>query len=257
MIERFEAYLSKEFKGLPKSREVNDLKDELLGTLMEKAEELKAAGKSDDEVFKLSINSISGFKDTLKVMRSKPIIQKEVANAATKLLYFAIYVLVLIGVFLAVSFLKGGWKITWLIVVEGIFAGLVFMLMVGAAKGLAKNKIVLPRVSLLSAVSLATVGMYLGVSLIMGIWSKSWIIMLFLPTFLMLAELIIDISTKRMRPALATTLGLIPTAAVAVYVSLSFLHIITWHPYWLIVLVAVIVDAIILAVAVRARVNRK
>lgn len=46
MYERFEEYLSKEFKGLPKTKAVNDFKEELLGNLVEKAEELKAKGKA-------------------------------------------------------------------------------------------------------------------------------------------------------------------------------------------------------------------
>lgn len=257
MFDRFNDYLSKEFKGLPKSREVSDFKDELLGTLMEKAEELKNTGRSVQEIFELCISSINGYKDTLKVMRSKPILKKEVANAARTVLYFSVYMLVLIGVFLAVSFITGRWGRTWLIVVEGAFAGLIVLLMLNAAKGLRNNKTFLPRLSLLTAVSIATVGMFLGVSFILGIWAKSWLIMLFLPVFLLNANLIFAAAIKRKYEALGTALALLPMTATAVYVSLAYLKIIAWHPFWLIVVGALIVDAIIIAAAVHSKLNKK
>lgn len=257
MFDRFNDYLSKEFKGLPKSREVNDFKDELLGTLMEKAEELKNTGKSIQEIFELCISSINGFKDTLKAMKSKPIIKKEVASAAKTLLIFSVYLLVLVGAFLAVSFVTGRWGITWLIIVEGVFAGLIVLLLGSAGKGLSRNKTVLPRLSLLSSVAIATVGMYLGVSFWLGIWSKSWIIMLFLPVFLLLADLIIAAAMKKKYEVLGTAVALLPTAATMTYVSLAFLRIIVWHPYWLIIVGAVIIDAIIITAAVYTKFNKK
>ncbi len=257
MLKKFNEYLSKEFKGLPKSREVNDFKDELLGSLMEKAEELKPSGKSPQEIFELCISSIIGFKDTLKAMKSRPILKKEVANAARTVMYFSVYLLILIGAFLAVSFVTGQWGRTWLIIVEGVFVGLIVLLLINAAKGLSKNKNVLPRLALLSTVSIATVGMFLGVSFILGIWSKSWLIMLFLPVFLLLADLIIAISTKKKGEALGVTIALLPTAATMAYVSLAYLRIITWHPFWLIIVGALIVDAIIIAAMVHSKLNRK
>lgn len=257
MFDKFNEYLSQEFKGLPKSREVNDFKDELLGALMEKAEELKPSGMSSQEIFELCIGSINGFKDTLKAMKSKPILKKEVANAAQTVMYFSVYLLLLIGVFLAVSFITGRWGRTWLIIVEGAFAGIIVLQLLSAAKGLRKNKNVLPRLSLLSAVSLATVGMFLGISFMLGIWAKSWLIMLFLPVFLMLADLIIAITTNKKGEVLGVTVALLPTAATLTYVSLAYLKIIAWHPFWLIVVGALIVDAIIIAAAVRSKLNKK
>ena len=44
MYERFEEYLSKEFKGLPKTKAVNDFKEELLGNLVRKSRGIKGKG---------------------------------------------------------------------------------------------------------------------------------------------------------------------------------------------------------------------
>ncbi|MDD4316288.1 MAG: hypothetical protein PHC84_03905 [Clostridia bacterium] len=258
MFKRFSEYLSKEFRGLPNSAEVTDFREELLGSLMEKSEELKAAGDTDDNsVFNKCISSINGFQDTLKVMRSKPIIKKEVAKAAKTVMYFSVYMLVLVGVFLAVSFVTGNWGKSWLIIVEGCFVGLIILQMLSAAKGLASGKIILPRLALFSSVSLATLGMFLGVSFLMGIWAKSWIIMLFLPVFILLTDIIIAAVTHKKNELFASTVVFVPIAAAMVYVSLGYLRVLSWHPYWLIVLCAVIVDAVIVTFFINAKLNKK
>ena len=76
MLSRFQSFLKEEFKGLPNTDEVTDFKDELLGNLMDKAEELKAKDLSEDEIFQQCVQSIDGYKETLKELKGKPALVK-------------------------------------------------------------------------------------------------------------------------------------------------------------------------------------
>src|SRR5690554_1608898 len=129
MINRFQSFLTEKFKGLPYTKDVIDFKEELLGFLMEKAEDLKGKeGMNQDEIFNECVESIVGYEQTLKELKGKPQIVREAKKAAKSFIYILMYFALVIGVYLAVSFVTEAWSLSWLIIAEGAFLLLIYLL---------------------------------------------------------------------------------------------------------------------------------
>lgn len=257
MYERFEEYLSKEFKGLPKTKAVNDFKEELLGNLVEKAEELKAKGERDeDKVFQLCVNSIDGFKETLKELRGKPMLIKGAIKAANLIVYLVAYLIVLTGVYLGISFAYGNWSESWLIFVVPNFVLAMAYCLALTSSFYRKGKYALGRLLIVPAISLGVVGAYLCVSVLMDMWSKSWLMLLFLPSLILLCDIIAGFAAKRNKILFAELMAVVTITSVMVYVTLGILGILAWHPYWLIIVGGGAASAIIFAVYLKSKTSK-
>lgn len=257
MYNRFNNYLTNEFRGLPKSKEVSDFKEELLGALMEKAEELSNNGEeNENEIFQVCIKSINGFKDTLKVLKGKPIIVKEAKRAINIFMYVLLYFLVVVGVYLAVSFSTNSWSRSWLIIVGGSFLFAIATNAFLSFKAFMKKKFVIGRISMIFALVFAVVGVYLGISFFYGMWAKTWLIMLWLPVAILVADTIALLFLKYYKAAFGEVLAILPMISVFIYLTLALFGVLAWHPFWLIILGGVFIDIAIITVALKIRVNK-
>ncbi|MFA6765578.1 MAG: hypothetical protein WCS45_00815 [Clostridia bacterium] len=228
MLSRFQSFLKEEFKGLPNTDEVTDFKDELLGNLMDKAEELKAKDLSEDEIFQQCVQSIDGYKETLKELKGKP--------ALVRLLYALMYFTLVIGAYLAVSFVTEEWRLTWLIIVEGAFLFTVGLLGSLSVKAFAKKKYLHSRALAVPISAILVTGVFLAVSMLMDLWKISWIAYLFLPILIIIVDLIIGAFSRPNKIIVPESIALIMLLSVMSYVVLGILGILSWHPYWLIIL---------------------
>ena len=192
MYKRFFDFLTNEFKDLPITNEVNDFKEELIGSLMDKAEELNKKGNNtEDEIFEKCINSIDGYQETLKELRGKPLVLRDVRKAAQYVLGAIIYFLILASVFLAVSFSMDNWSRTWLIMVEGSFLFVIIVLLYLLINNIINKKTALARTNLPFILSLLIIGAYLPLSFFYLSWSKSWLLFLSLPILIVLGDMIL------------------------------------------------------------------
>jgi hypothetical protein len=239
MLSRFQSFLKEEFKGLPNTDEVTDFKDELLGNLMDKAEELKAKDLSEDEIFQQCVQSIDGYKETLKELKGKP--------ALVRLLYALMYFTLVIGAYLAVSFVTEEWRLTWLIIVEGAFLFTVGLLGSLSVKAFAKKKYLHSRALAVPISAILVTGVFLAVSMLMDLWKISWIAYLFLPILIIIVDLIIGAFSRPNKIIVPESIALIMLLSVMSYVVLGILGILSWHPYWLIILGGALISLGILA----------
>jgi hypothetical protein len=239
MLSRFQSFLKEEFKGLPNTDEVTDFKDELLGNLMDKAEELKAKDLSEDEIFQQCVQSIDGYKETLKELKGKP--------ALVRLLYALMYFTLVIGAYLAVSFVTEEWRLTWLIIVEGAFLFTVGLLGSLSVKAFAKKKYLHFRALAVPISAILVTGVFLAVSMLMDLWKISWIAYLFLPILIIIVDLIIGAFSRPNKIIVPESIALIMLLSVMSYVVLGILGILSWHPYWLIILGGALISLGILA----------
>lgn len=239
MLSRFQSFLKEEFKGLPNTDEVTDFKDELLGNLMDKAEELKAKDLSEDEIFQQCVQSIDGYKETLKELKGKP--------ALVRLLYALMYFTLVIGAYLAVSFVTEEWRLTWLIIVEGAFLFTVGLLGSLSVKAFAKKKYLHSRALAVPISAILVTGVFLAVSMLMDLWKISWIAYLFLPILIIIVDLIIGAFSRPNKIIVPESIVLIMLLSVMSYVVLGILGILSWHPYWLIILGGALISLGILA----------
>lgn len=254
MYKRFEEFLNNEFKGLPKTKEVKDFRDELLGTLIERAEDYKNDGIGDeDKIYDMCIKSINGFKGILKELRGKPLLIKEAKKAANNFLYFVIYFVIVAVAYLAVSFTLGHWDKTWLIFIATNFIALIILLAYLATKNYSKGKFILGRTLIIPIPILLIVGTYLVLSVLFNAWNRSWILLLTLPVLVLLTDIIAASFGDKNKFFVFELIAVIMILSVVAYVSLALFSIIAWHPYWLIVLGGVVISSIILAVFLRLK----
>ncbi|HHU43500.1 MAG: hypothetical protein QM214_07190 [Bacillota bacterium] len=247
MLSRFQSFLKEEFKGLPNTDEVTDFKDELLGNLMDKAEELKAKDLSEDEIFQQCVQSIDGYKETLKELKGKPALVRSAKKAANSLLYALMYFTLVIGAYLAVSFVTEEWRLTWLIIVEGAFLFTVGLLGSLSVKAFAKKKYLHSRALAVPISAILVTGVFLAVSMLMDLWKISWIAYLFLPILIIIVDLIIGAFSRPNKIIVPESIALIMLLSVMSYVVLGILGILSWHPYWLIILGGALISLGILA----------
>ncbi|MFW5780060.1 MAG: hypothetical protein ACOCWI_01230 [Bacillota bacterium] len=255
MLNRFQSFLREEFKGLPNTKEVSDFKDELLGNLMEKAEELKLKkSMSEDEIYEKCIKSISGFEETLKELKGKPVVVRDVKKVANNLLYVMMYFILLVGVYLAVSFTSNRWGVSWLIIVEGAFLFVATMLIVIAIKAFGQKKYTLARAVSMPVSLIIVTGVFLAVSMLMNIWATSWILFLFLPVFIIAIDIMIAAFAGKNKIIIPETMAGIMLLSVMAYVALGFLGILSWHPYWLIIVAGLFINLGIFAFYLKKKV---
>lgn len=252
MYRKFCKYLDKDFRFLPQTQQVRDFKEELLGTLMDKDSELVQKGITDeDERFRLCIEVIEGYQGALKELRGNPKLVAAAKKGALASLVWMCYMLVVVGAFLAVSFIfKDVWAKSWLIIVDGMFLGLIGWLTVASIKFFKSGKIALSRALLVPAETLLATGAFLTVSVLLNLWHPMWLVFLALPVLIMAVDLLTALmGGKSKKGILVLSLAaFITVAAVMAYLILAILMVIPWHPFWLIILGGVALSAIIVTV---------
>jgi hypothetical protein len=123
MINRFKKFLENEFRSIAPSEQAMDYREEILGTLLDRAQEYRIKGMEDEDmIYNLCIESLGDFRVTLKDFELKrEALKKTAAKSIAISLSVAAAVIVLTIGYLAVSFVTKAWVKTWLIEVGGLF----------------------------------------------------------------------------------------------------------------------------------------
>ena len=69
MKEQLQKHINKLFKHAPKTDSARDLKDELLGNLFEKYDDLTSSGKTKEEAFKLAVDSLGDVSSLIEDLK--------------------------------------------------------------------------------------------------------------------------------------------------------------------------------------------
>jgi hypothetical protein len=83
--------------------------------------------------------------------------------------------------------------------------------------------------------------------MLMDLWKISWIAYLFLPILIIIVDLIIGAFSRPNKIIVPESIVLIMLLSVMSYVVLGILGILSWHPYWLIILGGALISLGILA----------
>lgn len=246
----FTDYVEKAFEGITESKLLYKFKQEKIAEMTARANEIIAVGLKDDTV--LGDLIISEYPDlrseykkyikNLKAEKKKQRKGKLVACATV------CYLLALTLIYLAVSFTGGMWSKTWLIMVGGIVLPLA-MLPALFIKKAAKTKDTftpLTRILIFSGIMLIAVFVFLCLIMLTAI-SKAYLVFLGAVAISMAADAVFAYLTNQ-RFAIFTYLAYIPTASAIIYVLLSLMGILSWHPGWLMIVAAFLVDVVIITV---------
>lgn len=247
MIDRFNKQLNKIFGSYKKIDKIMELREEMLGALMDRYDELKSQGLSDEESFTKSLEILDGITDTIDILEeenTQPIPQDPISKYFLPALA---YWLVLIVVFLGVSLGTGRWDVTWMIVVGGallfgaVVGGVLFK--VSREKGMK----LLSRSNLLIASMFITTAAYLVWSFATSNWQYTWVTFLLGVMIWYAIDMIVRKNNKGIQVKVLDVILLTVLATVVIYIIASFLSG-AWAMTWLafvIMALAIIVELMI------------
>jgi hypothetical protein len=197
MINKIRAYIDHAFEDIPQTKKVLELKEELVGNLVEKYNDYLINGKTKDEAYTLAISGIGDISELVESMREADAFSQISAKERKK---HALFVSTAVAIYIISVFMVPIFTVTFGKPVTGIF---VMFLFIAIATGLiiygniayknyikvddslvedfkafrassSKQKAVYN--SFKSAFWSITVAVYFLLSFLFGIWRFSWII---------------------------------------------------------------------------------
>lgn len=257
MIDRFKEYLVGEFRTIAPSKEAMDYRKEVLGNLLDKAQELRIKGMTDeDAIYNACIDSLGDFRDTLQAFDSKRVmIKKSAAKAKIGVLSAALAALMVVAIYLIVSFvIPGSWGVTWLILVGGAFAGVIGILSLVSVKAVKKGKYSPLHLSVVASLVLAFVFCFLCAQIIFNA-PNAWFTFLVMVIAVLVADAALGflVPTNKVIRTIVLLFAVIVTC-VMLFVMLGVAGVMPWHPGWLLIIGGVVIAiAILIAMAVLSK----
>lgn len=254
MKERFKKFLEEHFRKIAPTKAAMEYRKTLLTELLDREQELRIKGVSDDElIYNMAVSELGDIDQTLAEFENRQIKSGVVKRKASAVSISAVAIVVLLTVvYLIVGGVAKIWHPTWLIVVGGAFAGVGVLLGYIAVKFAQKRKYVVTRVCVAVCEVLLSVFVFLLLELVLEPvlhFEGSWM------TFLAMVALLFGVDTS---VAFATKSKIrwfelpvfIEIFGVMLYVMLGILVPGFWHPGWLLCLAGVCCALVQVIVAV-------
>lgn len=223
-------------------------KKKVLDQMTQRSDELIHAGLKDEKVLTdLLADELGdlqeGYKNFLAEEKKKHRIKLIKIGFPVGGLIALIAILV---TYFAVSDITGAWSKTWLIIVGGIFAMIIFYLSFAIRKLASMRKVFHPiaRILLVGCVMLFTVFTFLF-CLMMFPALTTWPILPGGIILALVADLIFAFTTKQKFRTVSLFVYL-PAIATMFYIMFAAYHIVTWSGGWLIILLGVVADLVYL-----------
>lgn len=257
MKEKFKKYLEEHFRKIAPTQAAMEYRKALLRQLLDREQELRIKGVSDDNlIYDMAVSELGNLDQTLEQFEKRQIKSGEVKrkiSAAT--ICAAAIVALLTVVYLIVGGVARIWHPAWLIMVGGVFAGVSVLLAYGAYRFAKKNKFVPVRIFVAICEVLLTVFVFLLLQLVFKI-SGAWM------SFLAMVAVIFGVDTSI---AFATNSKIkwfelpvfVEIFGVMLYVILGITVPNVWHPGWLLCLAGVVCALIELIVFVVKKAKAK
>ena len=257
MIERFRRFLEREFRAIKPTQAAMEHREEMLTALLEKEQDLRIKGMEDDDlIYDMCIDSLGDVRTQLiEFEKHTQTVKKAKRNVLLGVIIAVVAVLVLVAAYLITSFaVPGSWGKTCLILVGGIFAGVVGLFTLLTVMLFKKKKFLLGRLLIAASLVLISVFVFLILQILVGL-NKSWITFLVMVVLILGVDAIVsDITGSKLK-----YLGyavFIEVFAVMLYVILG-LTLVLWHPYWILCIAGVIVDIIGAGILIGIRNKKK
>ena len=241
-------YVENVFKDTPYDDVLLKYERALIGEWEETAARVRGAGLTDENViFDLFLSDHRDMPGEYAAFR-KAELKKRREDATHRFLLKGtpVYYLLMVAVYLAVSFLTRNWRESWLVIIGFVTlwvdtAGLLLVLEIASKRRLFHP---LARVILGLSVMMTATLVYL-IGLMLFAIPHFWVVF---PAgvFLMYCADAVFAKKTGQKLRIINYLIYVPAAAPMVYVVLAGIHAIPWHPGWLIVPLSVVVDVCII-----------
>ncbi len=257
MKEKFKRYLEEHFRKIAPTQAAMEYRKALLLQLLDREQELRIKGVSDDNlIFDMAVSELGDIDQTLAAFEQRQIqsgVVKRKISAAS--ISAAAIVALLAVVYVIVGAVSKVWHPTWLIVVGGVFAGLSVLLVYGAIRFAKKKKYAPVRICVAICEVLFTVFVFLILQLVFKL-GGAWL------SFLAMVALIFGVDTSI---AFATNSKIkwielpvfIEIAAVMLYVILGVTVKGVWHPGWLMCLAGIVCALVQIVVVIIKKAKAK
>ncbi len=236
-----------ELADLPNTKSAYLYKQQVIAKMTERANALVEMGIKDNNVInRLIIDEFKNIKQeyysSQKEKQKKN--KKKTAGKVSVLACFA-YILVLVMSFLCVSFLSGAWSKTWLIMVAGILLPIAAGLFASSAKIGGKKAVFnfASRFMMSAAIMIVFVVIFLAATFLTTM-PKTWLFFLFAVVMILAVDAAMAFAAKQ-KTAIFSLILYVPAIGALLYVIAGILHIIPWHPGWMIIVLSVVADIFI------------
>lgn len=240
MIDRFRTYLDKTFRYLPYTVEADDLREEMLSGLMERAEDLKAEGLGEDEIYTRCIESLGDYTEAIKALKRKPLAVFKDTKFHKAMLATLCFVLTSVVLYLVLGVTMSLWGKGALIIFPTMAVVIYFALM---ASLLFRN-IKFHR-HFTSGVIISSIFVIFITALFFILWEcgvapkYAWVVFTYIPLFIVIAHFIARGYLRKKKMLFISYIPLIFSLVTAVYLTASMLTGL-WHPLWILFVVAIL-----------------
>lgn len=238
------AYLENAFRDTPYDDVLLRFERERLGEWEALSSRVREAGLRDENViFDLFLSEHQDLPGEYAAYRKAALKKKrEKTTHAFLVRATPVYFLVMVAVYLAVSFLTRDWARSWLLIIGFVTVWVDTVGMTLILELASKRRLFHPvaRVLLALSVMMTTVLVYL-VGLILFRLPRFWVVFPAGVCLMYCADAVFArLTGQKLR--IINDLIYIPAAAPMIYVTLAGIGLIPWHPGWLIVPLSVIAD---------------
>lgn len=172
-------------------------------------------------------------------------------NTLFNIIGSAIYLIVVVVAFLAISFATHAWNMTWGIIVDGVLIWVSYLLFLGVKKFTSMKKIfhIFARIFLAGAVMVLTVAVFIFVIAATDDLPKTWLILIFGLIYMFVCDGAYAVIAKH-RLAIINCLIYIPVISVFLFIIIGALAIIPWKFAWIIIPLSLVIDLIIILISI-------
>lgn len=257
--ERFKAYLEQQFRAIAPTAAAKDLRIRTLKELMDAAQDKRIKGLEDEElIYRLCIEELGDFEAKLKEFESA---KREVENKKRKTVLGvacgvgAALALVIIYIIIGLTVKPDGWRLGWLLLLGGAFAGVITVSCLLAVKFAKAKKFLLMRMFPPVVIVLVSVFLFLLLNLVFHV-EKAWLIFLAMVIAIFVFDTVLAYATFFKFRHIELCVA-VEVSFVMLYVILGLTLKNFWGMGWLLCLAGVVCAIVMLIVFIAKRNKEK
>lgn len=257
MEEKFKSYLEAAFHSIAPTQAAMEYRKRTYKEMKDRAQELRIKGMTDEElIVDTVLSEYDDLPDRLAEFEKKEITVNNAKRNAILGLVVAVAVVVLLAItYVLIGVLAHVWHPTWLIMVGGIFMGLIVIFVLFGAKALAKKKFVPIRIFVALGEALIAVFVFLLLQLVFDV-AYAWLTFLAMVVAITATDTVVAFFTAGKTRWIELPI-FAETFSVMLFVTLGILVPGFWHPGWALCLVGVVFALVEIIVLLSVRNGKK
>lgn len=249
-MEKFIAYIDQVLPDRPGDQLLYSFKRHVLDEMTERVQTVTARGLKDPKVVQdLVLSEYPDLPGAYTAFCAKKMETKHAKRAVIfNVVGSVIFILALLVIYLAVSFLTHAWAMTWVIMVDGILLWVDYLLILSIKKLTSMRRIfhIFARILLGITVMVASVAIFLFCMAVLHL-PNSWLIIIGGVAAIFAADSIY-IAVTRQKLAVLFYLAYVPAFFAMLYIIFCVAGILPWSPGWLIVPLSLLIDAVVMLI---------